>query len=632
MMRRAQVDFETDKIEEMPFPPKPVGVAIHREGEKRGRYLRWGHRGGGNNCTKEQAARELKDTYDECHVSYHNAPFDIDVGSTHLKLKRPKSFGCTMTLGFLNDPRAESLGLKEQADALLNIRPKEQDKLRQWILEHILAAKKKPKEWGAYIAEAPGNMVEPYAIGDISRTDRLERFLLPRIIRTGMADAYQRELRLMPVLLKMTHKGLPIARKKLERDLETWEKDEVKRDEWIRRRLRAPGLDIDKDRQLAAALDRAGVMGSWIMTSGGKSGIPQKSVAMPALKVTLNDRELFTALQRRSIMSTYMNTFARNWLRLSEPDGHLHVTFNGTRRDRGDGGKMGGTRTGRLSCSYLQNTPKPSDLTRALGLPNMRSYIVPETGMVIFVRDYDQQEFRIFAHFEDADAREKYLEDPHLDFHDMAGTGVNRILASSNKASLLKLPLERKPIKNLGFGILYGQGLGLTAERMEVDVKTAKLIRDIYFTMLPGIKTLQQELMDRGHKNEPIKTWGGRVYYVEPGKFINGRFMDFSYKLLNLLIQGSAAECTKEGMIRADNAGVDLRLQVHDELLAMAARGDKRAMAQLREAMESIEFDVPMLSSAKQSRESWGELEKFKEEIWEKTAWAKEWKKLKLAA
>jgi DNA polymerase I-like protein with 3'-5' exonuclease and polymerase domains len=605
--RLAQCDFETERIDELSYPPKPVGVAIYREGEKRGRYLRWGHRGGGNNCTKAQAAAEVKDTYRECEVDFHNAPFDIDVGSTHLGLPLPASYGCTLTLGFLNDPRAESLGLKELSEKLLGVKPVEQDRLRAWILEHVPAAKRKPKDWGAYIAEAPGDVVEPYAIGDVTRTRRLRRYLRPRVAVAGMDGAYARELRLMPVLLKLTHKGLPIARKRLQRDLEVWQKDELKRDEWIRRRLRCPGLDIDKDRQLAAAIDAAGLVDTWILTPGG-----QKSVAMPALKATLKDRELFTALRRRSMMSTYINTFASGMLRLSEADGNMHVIFNGTRRDHGDGA-MVGTRTGRLSTSYLQNMPKPSDLTRELGLPNMRSYIVPESGLIVLVRDYDQQEFRIFAHYEDADAKDRYLEDPHLDFHDMA--------------------LERKPIKNLGFGILYGQGLGLTAERMEADVKTAKLIRDVYFTMLPGIRTLQQELMARGAANEPIRTWGGRVYYVEPSKYVEskGRIIDFAYKLLNLLIQGSAADCTKESMIRADDAGVDQRLQVHDELLAMAQRGDasKRTMKRLREAMETAEFDVPMLSSAKWSSKSWGELKKFVEDRWEQTRWGKAWQKAK---
>jgi DNA polymerase I-like protein with 3'-5' exonuclease and polymerase domains len=93
--------------------------------------------------------------------------------------------------------------------------------------------------------------------------------------------------------------------------------------------------------------------------------------------------------------------------------------------------------------------------------------------------------------------------------------------------------------------------------------------------------------------------------------------MTFEYKLLNVLVQGSAADCTKEAIIalhgepRWARAGGEFVLQVHDELLGVAPTGSVReAMDAMREAMEGVTFDVPMLSEGEWGR-AWGSLDAF---------------------
>ena len=497
-------------------------------------------------------------------------------------------------------------------------------------------AKRKPTTWGEYIWRAPANVVKPYAIGDVRRNRALDNFLRPKIFAAGMDAAYARELRLMLILIKMTKKGMPVDRVRLEHDMGLWQKEVHQLGELICKRLgykyvtdnetlkallkdrsidedrRSRFLNIDSDRALARALDSAGVMSGWLMTPPSKK-FPQgqKKVSRDCLTKFMTDRKLFAMLEKRGQLSTYINTFAINWLEFSKFDGHLHVIWNGTRRPD-DEGNMGGARTGRMSSSpNLQNVPKePPE-----GLPWLRRYLLPERGQNLIVRDYSQQEFRAFAHYEDAAAKEAYLENPELDFHDMAGAQVNAILARSNVSDFIKLPLPRKPIKSLGFGILYGQGLALTATRMGVEEKFAKLIRDVYFEVLPGIQPLQKELKGAGQRNEPIRTWGGRLYYCEPPRYSEkyGRVMSFEYKLLNYLIQGSSADMTKEAMIRSDDAGLDIRLSVHDELAAMSAkRTTRRDMNLMREAMEGIAgWDVPLRSEGSWSAKSWGDLTKW---------------------
>jgi DNA polymerase I-like protein with 3'-5' exonuclease and polymerase domains len=108
------------------------------------------------------------------------------------------------------------------------------------------------------------------------------------------------------------------------------------------------------------------------------------------------------------------------------------------------------------------------------------------------------------------------------------------------------------------------------------------------------------DVQARGKAGQPIRTWGGRIYYVEPSKTVNGRWMDFAYKLLNYLIQGSAADQTKESI----NDWWDARLgpevfmaTVHDEVNISAPKDRAvECMRILRECMNKDRFDVPVLS------------------------------------
>ena len=123
----------------------------------------------------------------------------------------------------------------------------------------------------------------------------------------------------------------------------------------------------------------------------------------------------------------------------------------------------------------------------------------------------------------------------------------------------------------------------------------------------------------RADNNEPIRTWGGREYYCEPPKLVDGRIRKFDYKLVNVLIQGSAADCTKEAIIRFDAKKRELGkpqwkilLNVHDQITASVPKTERdSAMEVLRQCMESIEFDVPMLSEGSVSTTNWDELKDY---------------------
>jgi DNA polymerase I-like protein with 3'-5' exonuclease and polymerase domains len=175
--------------------------------------------------------------------------------------------------------------------------------------------------------------------------------------------------------------------------------------------------------------------------------------------------------------------------------------------------------------------------------------------------------------------------------------------------------LERKPVKGLNLGLIYGMGLGKLAEKVDRSIDETRQIKATIMEMYPGLKALYADMKALAAANLPLRTWGSRLYYCEEPKLIDGQLRRFDYKMVNLLIQGSAADCTKEAMIRYGETKPRhhrMLLTVHDELVASAPRGEMHeAMECLRVAMESVEFDVPMLSEGSWSAESWQALEDY---------------------
>jgi DNA polymerase-1 len=151
-----------------------------------------------------------------------------------------------------------------------------------------------------------------------------------------------------------------------------------------------------------------------------------------------------------------------------------------------------------------------------------------------------------------------------------------------------------------GFSIIYGSGVTGLAQQLHQSREAAFTIKNSYLKAFPSVKTLMDMVSKRGRTGQPIRTWGGRIYYVEPPKVVDGRIMDFAYKLLNYLIQGSAADHTKEAI----NDWEDMRTwdslflaTVHDEInLSVPEIAWRDHMHVLRDAMDRDRFDVPIRS------------------------------------
>lgn len=613
--RPVTVDFESHRILARPhYPPVPVGVSIKPWGGK-ARYWAWGHPSK-NNCSWPQARKALGEVWENPQgILFQNAKFDVDVAEIHMGMpKLPwNRVHDTLYLIFLDDPHQTELALKPSAERLLGMKPEEQDAVCSWLLEHqplawrgikISASKGSEHYFGAYIAYAPGDLVGAYADGDVIRTEKLFRLLYKKTKDRGMLAAYDRERRLMPHLLDSERQGMRVDLGALERDSLLYEGWQERITDWVRRELRDPGLNVDSGPQLVDALLRAGKADLSLLGVTPKTGKPKTDKA--SLRAGVTDPRMSAVLRYRSALSTCLGTFMKPWTALAqEGDGLIHTNWNQVRATSGDG--TAGTRTGRLSSTpNFQNIPKefpaffqhqakglPAAPWKVLpDLPRMRSYIVPwAKDHVLIDRDYSQQEPRILAHFEDGDLLRQYRANPWIDFHDQAREHIHQTTGKD---------YPRKFVKIVNLGLLYGKGLALLASEMETDQDVARDVRDSILAMYPGLKRIQFEMRLRAASKKPIRTWGGREYYCEPSKLVNGEWRTFDYKLINVLIQGSASDCTKEATIRymeAKPKGHYFYATVHDETLVSVPRAElESGMECLRKAMESVEFDVPMLS------------------------------------
>lgn len=615
-------DFETEAIVGNPVfnPPKPVGVSIKFDDEG-SRYYAWGHPTK-NNCTMEQGFAALREALRRCpQWLAHNAPFEAAILRKYWKMRKgnPLNFHDTQYLVFFYDPYAMTLALKPSTERILGIAPDEQDELKTWILRNVPGIK--PSEWGAHICKAPGDLVGKYAgnsaitgvPGDTDRTKMLFDHCHAYVVENGMEEAYHRELKLAPIMSESTLRGTRVDVKKLEEDTLVYDAAQKKTEEYIFSQLGE--FNIDSDAEFAGALDRAGQVTEWVLTPTGR-----RSTARKNLVGRVRDPELLTAISYRGVLNTCLTTFARPWLTtVHKTGGRVHPQWNQVRGDRGADGDLSGTRTGRMSCrdpnmqnistefeglvipSFIQGTIPPW-MTE---VPYMRKYMLPEEGHMWIKRDFSAQEMRIMAHFAEGRLFDAFREDPTTDPH----VAVQKMIKE-----LVNIDLPRKYVKITGFGIMYGRGIPNLSAALGVPVEEGKAVRDAYFSALPEVRQLSYATRDAGKRGTGIRTWGGRVYFREVDTK-NGR--DLSYKLLNYLIQGSAADQTKESQIdwhAAKDADTHLLAPVHDEInISAPIENAPAAMKTLRLAMDADRFDVPFRSEGYMGR-NWSDIEAYKDE------------------
>jgi DNA polymerase I-like protein with 3'-5' exonuclease and polymerase domains len=604
-----------------------VGCAFHFPGMAPF-YLAWGHPVE-NNCTVGEAKEWLHKAWGARERKlFHNAKFDLAVsyeqmGMPHLPWDQIDD---TMFLAYLADPHSHSLGLKELAVDFLNEPATERDVLREWIIDHsdtLLAAypwnkdkpgtrKITPSKTGAWIFATPGKLCGDYAIGDVTRTRGLFEELWPLIADNGMEGAYNRERQLLPILMENEETGMRTDLPLLEVECEGYGNTFDYVEDWLRKRLKASGLNFDADADVADILVTRGIVDEvdFARTKPTKAH-PNGQLSMSKdnlLPEMFKDQQIAQALGYRNRLATCLKMFMRPWRdQAREMNGYITTNWNQTR------GSGGGTRTGRPSTDKHNFLNISKDFTgrddgyqhpaflEVAPLPLCRKYILPDEGEVFLHRDFSGQELRVFAHFEQGHLFDQYQANPRLDPHAFIGDELKKVAGRE---------IERTKIKVMNFQSLYGGGIPALQNKLRCGYGEAKELKAYHNAALPGRVILNEEIKRIVQQGLPIRTWGGRLYFPEPpGE--DGRSK--VYKLINYEIQGSAADLTKQSLIdwhAARDRFARFLVTVYDEInISAAPDREEREMRLLREVMEADRLSVPMLSDGKRGP-NWGALTK----------------------
>lgn len=461
----------------------------------------------------------------------------------------------------------------------------------------------------------PGRHVGPYAETDAARLIPLIEQQEARIRAIDEADGsgarlwdlYNLESRLMPVLIKMRRRGVRVDFLHLDR---VEERARYEEEQSLKEVTRLSGVLVTvKD------INRPSVVGKAIEAVIGNA-LPRTKNGQPSIA-----KEVLEGLGKHQIVEHFLRARRYNKLRTTFVEsirehainGRVHCTFNQLRRQKEDGDSAG-TITGRLSSGDPNLQQQPA---RDPEIGKMwRAIYLPEEGAEWACLDYSQQEPRWLVHFAEVsncvgarEAADRYRSDPKTDNHTMMtemiyGSEFDRRWLETDKqgnplcdkALFKKAKKMRGDAKTIYLGLCYAMGgaklchsLGLgtawITTRAGKDVEVAgpegQALLDLFDSKVPFIKELARRAENRAKDRGFIKTILGRRCRFPLKKDGSNKY-DFTHKALNKLIQGSSADQTKKAMVDADDAGIRLQLQVHDELdLSIWSRTEGEHLAEI---------------------------------------------------
>jgi DNA polymerase I-like protein with 3'-5' exonuclease and polymerase domains len=192
---------------------------------------------------------------------------------------------------------------------------------------------------------------------------------------------------------------------------------------------------------------------------------------------------------------------------------------------------------------------------------------------------------------------EAYQNNPDTDFHQMVADMAG---------------IKRKAAKTIGLGLMYGMGKAKLADQLDLSLDEASSLIDTFHQRVPFLKgtvTAVMKRIDNPASGGAIRTLLGRKCRFplwEPTEW--GVFkalpreqavMEYgprikragTYKGLNRLIQGSAADQTKAAMVALHEAGYRVMLQVHDEIV-LSVDNKEHAKEAARIMTEAVQLQV----------------------------------------
>ena len=221
----------------------------------------------------------------------------------------------------------------------------------------------------------PARYVGKYAEADARLTYDIYQYQIPILKEEDLWKVWELETELIPVLLHMTKKGVPVnldAAEALNKELKQREAN-------LRKQFST--LDIWSPPQLAKHCESLG-----LMVPRTEKGNP--SVSKEFLQ-TCEHPEVKLIYEAR-IVNRLRKVFIQDIILHQNYKGRIHGDFKQTASD------SGGTRSGRLSSANpnMQQVPKRSDIGKAI-----RQLYIAEPGSLWCKADYSSQEPRLQVHY-----------------------------------------------------------------------------------------------------------------------------------------------------------------------------------------------------------------------------------------
>jgi DNA polymerase I-like protein with 3'-5' exonuclease and polymerase domains len=552
-----------------------IGFAVAVEGWQA--YYPFNHLGGGN-MIYEQV---IKYMHDVCALPatkiFHNAQYDVG-WLRNMGITINGEIIDTMIAAAIIDENRWSYSLNNVARDYLGEIKAETD-----LIE---AAKDHGVDPKAEMWKLPSEHVGFYAEQDARLTYLLWQRFKHEIKTQSLETVWELECKLLPNLIKMRERGIRVdveKAAKLQSEFVAQEKLKLS----AIKKLIGTDIDIWAARQIGQAFDKLKI--EYPRTE--KTGEPSFTQNW----LHNSKHEISQLIVQAREINKFHNTFLQGILKY-EHKGRVHAEINQLRSDNG------GTVSGRLSMSNpnLQQLPARN---KEFG-PKIRGLFLPEEGHKWGSFDYSQQEPRMVVHYaasigdgyEGSQELVAAYENASADFHqtvaDLCG-------------------IERTQAKTIGLGLMYGMGKNKLAASLGLSKEDADILISKYNRKVPFVKMLSDRCMKKANDDGVIRTKKGRkcrfdkwetkdwgLHMADTEENIRAKYgkdnmkRAYTYKALNRLIQGSAADQTKQAIVSCAEAGHLPILQIHDELCFNIK--DEQQAKEIKNIMENcMEFKVP---------------------------------------
>ena len=443
-------------------------------------------------------------------------------------------------------------------------------------------------QWGidpkSEMYKLPSLNVGAYAERDAEATFGLWQEMKKEITSQDTQSIFDLETDLFPCLVDMRFKGVRVdveGAQKLKKTLIKEEQDiltAIEKETNVRPQIWAARSIAEVFENLKIPFDRT-----------------EKTDAPSFTKNFLQEHEhpVVNLIAKAREVNKAHTTFIDSILRY-EHKGRIHAEINQLRN------AGGGTVTGRFSYQNpnLQQIPARN---KDLG-PKIRSLFIPEENHKWGCFDYSQQEPRLVVHYAALyklpsvyDVVDAYNDDPNSDFHQTVADMAE---------------IKRTQAKTINLGLFYGMGKAKLQAELGVSKEKANELFNTYHGKVPFVKQLMEKASNRAQDRGQIRTLLGRLcrfHLWEPNSFGMHKAMThedalqehgpgikraYTYKALNKLIQGSAADMTKKAMLDLHNEGIVPHIQIHDEL-CVSIENDAQAKKIIEIMENAVKLEVP---------------------------------------